>query len=359
MSARSRQTLAVALLLAALGLIWAGCGGDQDSDPESDAAILGYNEIIRVDQAGNGLLEDSGAGFARTPLNWLFVEPRPGELNFAGIDRIAETLSELGLKPLWVVTSAPCWAVPEPAGCNPREPSLAPAADHIDDYAAFVAAVAERYPEALGIEVWNEPNIPNFWRPRPDADLYRELLATTVETVAASGSDVPLVLGGPSPVIAEEAEVKPTKIVYTEFLERVLRGEDAPAVDAIGLHPYSLLIRSPDPVAKSIELYETAAATLDRLAPGVPIWVTEVGLTTAGRSRVSDSEQADGLRQIYDTFSAARVPVVGIHRFYDQADPPFPFEAGFGVVADDGVTPKPAYCALAATTGASGADACG
>ena len=36
--------------------------------------------------------------------------------------------------------------------------------------------VAQRYPEAAAIEIWNEPNVHWFWRPRPDPARYTELL---------------------------------------------------------------------------------------------------------------------------------------------------------------------------------------
>lgn len=354
---RAAAATAAGVLLAALsalGLL--ACGGRDESDlgslpPLPPEPLLGFNETIRAGGRGNELLADSGASFARVPLSWAAVEPQEGERDFSGPDRIAEELASYGLRPLWVVTSAPCWAGALP--CEEQRVSLAPAPDRLDEYAGFAVEVAERYPEAIGIEVWNEPNIPNFWRPAPDAEVYRELLATTADAVHESGSQVPVVMAGPSPTTQEMAASEPQKIPFVQFIEEVMASPGAPGADAIGTHPYSLLQRDREPVAESIRLFEQARAAARRVAPELPVWVTEIGLSTAGRNSVTPKQQAEGLRAIFVAMERAGVPVITVHRFFDQADPPFTFEEGFGVVADDRSTRKPAFCALAELAGSA------
>ena len=221
------------------------------------------------------LLADSGAEFVRTSITWARVEHSPGERDFAPFDAIAEQLEADGLRPFWVVTGAPCWAAAQ--ACTEEQPHRAPAPAHDDDFARFAVEVAKRYPDAVGLEIWNEPNIPNFWEPEPDAGRYRELLATTAEAVHASGSEVPVVMAGPSPTTDAIAADDPRKIPFADFIEEVMNGPDAPDVDAIGVHPYSLLQVGPDPADETLRLYEQARAAAERAAPGVPIWITEVG----------------------------------------------------------------------------------
>jgi hypothetical protein len=336
------------MALVLVAPILGGCGGDDEDRP-----VIGYNEVFIPNNDPNELLAESGASFVRVAINWSAVEAQPGKLDFARIDVVAEQIAELGLQPLWVITSSPCWAAERP--CTRPRPSLAPAEEHLDAYAEFAAAVAERYPDALGIEVWNEPNIPNFWRPLPDAGRYRELLSLTAERVHESGSEVPVVMAGPSPTTADQVADDPMKIQFAEFIEEVMSGPGRPDVDAIGTHPYSLLQKSADPVESTIALFDQARAAAERAAPGIPIWVTEVGLTTAGRHSVSVAEQAQGLESIIATLAADGVPVITLHRFFDQANPPFEFEAGFGVVEADQTTRKPSFCAVAS---AAGADDC-
>lgn len=347
-----RATTAAVVLLAALLL--AACGGD-DSDPDSGSEPtrsdpqFGFNEAIQPDAAGNELIAESGATFVRVALNWASSEQTPGTLTFAGPDGVNEELQRYGLKPLWVVTSSPCWAAQNK--CSSPQPGFAPEPDRLDDYAAFVVEVAKRYPDSIGIEVWNEPNIPNFWRPAPQADVYREMLAKTADAVHESGSDIPVVMAGPSPTTEEQAAEIPTKIPFVPFIEEVMSGPDAPDVDAIGTHPYSLLQRKADPIDESIRLFEEARDAAERAAPDVPVWVTEVGLTTEGKFAVEKGTQAEGLREIFNTLADDGVPVITVHRFFDQVDPPFAFEEGFGVVADDRSTRKESFCALAEAAG--------
>ena len=346
---RIAPALAALLVAAAIGV---GCGGDDAPEPAPlpEPPIFGFNEQLTAETADNELLAASGASFVRTPLNWAAIEQTEGEPDFSGPDAIAEALAEIGLRPFWVVTGAPCWAAARP--CTRPEPGLAPAPDRFDEYASFAVEVAERYPESIGIEVWNEPNIPNFWRPEPDPAAYRALLSLTADEVHDSGSEVPVVMAGPSPTTERLAAEDPLKIEFTSFIRAIMGGPEPPAVDAIGAHPYSLLQRDADPIDESIRLFEEARKAARAVAPGVPIWVTEVGLTTAGRHAVSPQQQASGLERIVEYLVEAGVPVIALHRFFDQVDPPFAFEEGFGVVAEDRSTPKPAFCAPAEALGA-------
>lgn len=338
--------LALGLVLA-LSVLVAACGGDGAGPTDDGETEFGFNETTNAEKLANELLADSGATFIRIALNWATVEPQEGERNFAPYDAINDALEANGLKPLWVVTSAPCWAAGVP--CDEQVPSLAPDAKHVDSYADFTAEVAERYPDALGIEVWNEPNIPNFWKPTPDPELYRELLAATADAVHESGSEVPVVLSGPSPTGAEQVAEDPSKVEFTEFIREVMAEPDPPDVDAIALHPYGLL-KDGDPVETSIDLYEQGRAVASEVAPEVPLWVTEIGLSTEGKGAVSPEEQRDGVNEIVSHIAADGIPVVVVHRFFDDPSSPLRFERGFGVIDGDG-KPKPAFCAAADALG--------
>lgn len=79
-----------------------------------------------------------------------------------------------------------------------------------------------------------------------------------------------------------------------------------------------------------------------------PLWVTEAGFTTSGAGRVDEGEQARRLLTTYRTLRAAPdVDAVIFHTLVDPGGAPDDPEAGFGILRRD-LTPKPAYCALAA-----------
>lgn len=336
----------VALVLALTLILLSGPPEAVETrDPSPGNPLLGYNEEVRPDADGNQLLTGSGAEFVRVALPWVAIERQPGELDWRPADRIVEELSDLDLGILWVVGGAPCWAASEPCDGDAFTAPTGPGAPRA--YAEFVVALAERYPAAVGIELWNEPNLPRFWEPKPDIELYNELVSATTALARDEGIEVPLVIAGPSPVEAREVRKNPDRIAFDRFLEEALSNPGAEGIDAVGLHPYALLKRADDPAAEGIRLYEEGARIIERLAPGAEIWVTELGVTTAGRNAVSEGAQAAELGEMVEGMTADGAAMIAIHRFFDQIDPRYAFEKGFGVIASDRRTTKPAFCVIA------------
>ena len=139
---------------------------------------------------------------------------------------------------------------------------------------------------------------------------------------------------------------------WREFLAGIVESGVTAEIDAIAFHPYAGLERGEDPGPAVGALLDEASAYLADLGAGsVPLWVTEVGLSTVGDPPLGEAEQAAGLTSIYRELEARATPVVIVHRLKDAYDPAFPLELGFGVLRADGTTPKPAYCALAAARG--------
>lgn len=343
-------TRLVGAFAIAVALMFAGCGGGREEAPAGPVApILGYGEVFQPGQLDPELIERSGAEIGRRPLNWTSVEPSPGEFDWSLYDQVDDEMQAAGLEPLWVVTSAPCWAAADP-GCKPDQPSYAPARENFDDFAAFVAAVAERYPDSAGIEVWNEPNLERFFIGSGGPKFYAEMLTATADAVAATETGVPVVAAGLSPVV----ESGPERTEWTGYLAEVLAGGGLEAVDAIGLHPYSVFEPGRSVAPKAERMISEAEAALAAAEVELPIWITEVGVSTAGKSSVDPESQAAELAELYAIALARSIPVMIVHRLYDQLDPEFPVEAGYGVVEADMTTPKPAFCRLAELVAAPG-----
>jgi polysaccharide biosynthesis protein PslG len=341
--------MAVPLALAVLALGLSGCGKSEPSGPS-----FGFNEAWPLHLDEVALSAAGGADTDRLVLAWNRVETHRGRFDWRGPDRAYRTMLAHGVRPLFVVTSAPCWAQSYIGVClGAGPPSFSPGAAQIDDFADFVAGAARRYPRAEGLEIWNEPNLPKFWRPRPDPELYGRLLRAAADAVHASGSSVPVVSGGLSPV----ARTNGGKIDYASFLRRMNAAGGIGAADAIGFHPYpphDQPIATDAAVGDVDALVSRARGTLAGVGEAEkPIWVTETGVSTSGPAAFTPAEQASVLGQIYDHLAAtANVPVVIFHRFLDQPLGPRDWESGAGVVSTR-AAPKPAYCALAQARGVS------
>ncbi|MEU5884624.1 xylan 1,4-beta-xylosidase [Spirillospora sp. NPDC047279] len=90
--------------------------------------------------------------------------PRPGEVNWASLDRRMQTIKQTKGTPVVTLCCAPDWMKGGPAGNTDwSRLELAVEPRHFDDFAKLAAAVAKRYPEVRYYAVWNE--FKGFWYP--------------------------------------------------------------------------------------------------------------------------------------------------------------------------------------------------
>ncbi|MEA2123442.1 MAG: polysaccharide biosynthesis protein PslG, partial [Solirubrobacteraceae bacterium] len=106
------------------------------------------------------LLARAGANAARITVDWSWVQyQRGGRFNFDFYDPIFRAWRARGIRPVLVVTGAPKWAWTPWVWCVASDCHFPPDRSHDADWQRFVAAVAQRFPSAVAIEVWNEPNL--------------------------------------------------------------------------------------------------------------------------------------------------------------------------------------------------------
>lgn len=309
---------------------------------------FGYNDALAAGSPMIGLLRGSGSDTIRLRLSWNRIQQARGPFDWSHYDGLYGQLLRQGVRPLWVIVEAPCWTAADPAGCDPAASAGAPGAEHAGDLGAFAAAVAQRYPESLGIEVGNEVNDARFWPGGQDPVAYAELLRTTAAAVDEVDPEMPVVASGLSPI----EEATDHQVPWRDYLDATIAAGGFDGVDAVAFHPYAQLDPGDDPGGSTGALVDEVLAFLDeRGQGGLPLWITETGLSTAGRKTLSDAAQAEGLVAIYEDLEARGIPVVHVHRLVDEANPDFPLEQGFGVVEEGGRGVKPAYCALAALRG--------
>ncbi len=213
-----------------------------------------------------------------------------------------------------------------------------------DAFADYAASLARRYPQIQAWEVWNEPNISFFWRPAVGADAYTALLRKTYRALKAANPKVKVILGGLSPGSGSgELDAVPAPV----FLARVYQAGGGPFFDAVAYHAYGEGALQ-DWLADDLLGIRYVMAANGDLAK--PVWITEMGCYTHGPGSVSESWQAEYLRQARAFL--ARIPYV--ERVYwftlrdanNSADP----EKNYGLFHADGA-PKPAVKAFDALLG--------
>lgn len=313
--------------------------------------LFGYNEAWHTRAEMIGRAAEGGADVARVVLSWSAVEPQPGKWSWAAYDSLYRDLRAAGKQPIWVLADAPCWARSRWARCDSKSvAAYAPGPGSDAAWAKFAAEAARRYPAAAAIEIWNEPNLVDFFKPAPDPRRLAKLASAAGRAIDEVDPSMPVVLGGLAPIV----ETKRRKeIAYDEFLRAVYRAPGSPRWDAVAMHPFPAFDAGDEYIHSVVHRVERVRKALAEVgAAGTPIWVTEVGLSTRGPHPFSPRRQAGGLVKVYRRLSKMPdVPAVVVHRLVDQAKSTTA-ESGWGVLQSDG-DPKPAFCALAKERGAS------
>ena len=319
-------------------------------DAPNPHPVFGYNDdwIFQGEQAFE-MLDRSGAQVARTSLAWFGVEGNRGSYRWYGVDQMYERLRARGLQPLWMLIDAPCWAQPNPGACANGRNKLRPSPQHYDELADFAVAVARRYPDSAGIEVWNEPNYPRFWGGWPKPSQYAKMLKTVAAALHGRAPGMPVISAGLSP----HADSDKRAIGFSNYLDRLYKLGAAQQADAIGIHPYPGVGPAQDYIGDVRVYLGKVQRVLRRHGDaGTPLWATEFGVSTAGPRAFDAGHQGRALVELYELLRRVhKVELAIVHRFVD--DPRLGGrEGGFGVLGQN-LTPKPAYCDLARTRGVS------
>ncbi len=229
----------------------------------------------------------TGATVARSDAFWEAAEPHAPvagrhAYEWSFDDRIAAALAAHGLTWLPIIDYTAPWAQ-SIAGQDHSPPrSLA-------DYAAYAGAFAARYgsggafwrahPEltpapVTAVEIWNEPDNPEFWTPSPDAATYARMYAQARTAIDAADPAIRVLVGG----LSNAAAYLPAMVTA----DPQLRGH----VDGVALHPYG----TPSVVLARVR--GARAALVSAGMGAVPLYVTEFGWTTQPAGAVNHAPAA-------------------------------------------------------------------
>jgi polysaccharide biosynthesis protein PslG len=241
-----------------------------------------------------------GVGTLRMNLAWGTVQTGPEKAYDWGLyDSIIGHAAENGIRLLPVIYSSPGW--------------LAPSYEHPPPNAAlkrwrsFVRAAAARYgnggafwalnPQVPRIpvthwQIWNEPNSPQFWKPRPNAKRYVRLLRVARGGIRAADPRASIVLAGLFPTPGTSLGV-----FISRYLPQLYRAKARGLFDAVAIHPYN--VRPRDTIKDLVKVRRIMSRFRDRRTP---LWVTEIGWASQGQRTpltVSPGRQAAYLRQAF------------------------------------------------------------
>ena len=209
--------------------------------PESANASIGFEGIDRglfdPDRAYDRLAA-AGIKWARVQTMWSRCERQKGVLDFTVLDGVVDNLVRRGIRPWFSVTFGNTLYMDgcltgAAVGCVP----LFYGAECASAWKRYVRALARRYAGRVSHwEIWNEPDIRNFWRPNePDGGEYLKLVQWTGSLIRAEAPDAKI--GGCS------AAAK-----ISEWGMNFIRLGGVKEIDFWSFHPYGLFperLRSP------------------------------------------------------------------------------------------------------------------
>lgn len=138
-------------------------------------------------------LKSLGLEWVRIDLHWANMEPKKGEFLYPPLDALVQTLSRMDLKSEMYLVGSARFASSAPNGTTNYD-QYPPLDDQT--FADRMADLARRYPSVNGWEVWNEPNLPAYWRPNSDAKAYGKLFAASEHALHVANPDAAVLLGG-------------------------------------------------------------------------------------------------------------------------------------------------------------------
>jgi hypothetical protein len=315
-----------------------------------DQKGIGDNGPVKLTDQTAAQLSDTIADFTqlgvkwvRFDFDWSVIEPTRGEYRLNGYDAAVRELSRAGINVLGVIDYTPPWANGE-KGTRFYPPTKA------DDYGNLAGYLASRY-APMGVhawEIWNEPNVGQFWQPAPEPRAYTALLKSAYHAIHGADPRAIVITGG-----LAQPRNGPTSIAAIDFVKAIYAGGARPYLDAVGDHPYNSPRLPSDPSPsnnwhrmRDIREIMSAHGDVDK-----QLWITEYGAPTQGVSPysqkivISEAQQATMVREAYAvvrTYAWA-----GPLFWYEYQDlcPPAETQSSecyYGLVRSDG-SRKPAY----------------
>jgi polysaccharide biosynthesis protein PslG len=287
-------------------------------------------------------MKATGVTSVRLDANWYWGQPDgPVSYDWTPLDRVISSIQKVGLSAEMIIDGCPPWAAVSGGQGNDFAQPASSAA-----FARWAAAVAKRYGDkgAKYFEIWNEPNNPEFWAPKPNPGAYTADLKAAYTAIKTVDPSAVVISGGLAPELNSSKSYAPLT-----FLEDMYADGAEASFDGVGFHPYSYPA-DPDtdsPTSAWSQMSLTSPSMRSIMAANgdsaKKIWITEFGAPTSNAAtNVSDANQSDELVQAIS--QVKEFSWVGSLYIYTWEDLP---DDGFGLLAVNGAQ-KPAYAAVIA-----------
>ncbi len=314
------------------------CDGCWVPAPAQPVATESLGVNIHFTEARPGevkMIAEAGFRWIRMDFIWEITERERGQYDFSAYDRLLKELDANNLRALFILDYG------NPLYTDGKSVRTAEA------QAAFArwAVAAAKHFAGRGIvwEIFNEPNVPLFWPPKPNIDEY---IALATEVSRAFRRDLP-----------NEKLIGPaTSKIDFPFIGSFLKASAGGNWFGVSVHPY----RQTNPESAALE-YARLRELISRYhSPNkdrpLPIISGEWGYSSVWRG-MSEERQAAMLARQFLTNIANGIPISIWYDWRDDGNDPTEAEHHFGLVRNQYqfgrslvYEPKPAYLAAKTLT---------
>jgi len=174
------------------------------------------------------LVKKCGVKYIREDFLWNVIEPVKGRFNFEKYDKLVKEASSKNIHILGLLCYSSDFAKSGPDKCFPPK--------YVEDYGDFVFQTVNRYKNKIKYwEIWNEPNILQFWKPSPNADKYVKLLKAGYNAAKKADPTCKILLGG----LAGNG-IENWGIGSSDFLQNIYSAGGKEYFDIVNIHPYEI-----------------------------------------------------------------------------------------------------------------------
>lgn len=278
--------------------------------------------------------------WVRIAMHWAILEPQQGRY-YPPFDAATKVMAEEKLKAVGFLAGSAPFATSAPRS-SPYQDSFPPKDNRL--YSESLTRFIERYPEFEAWQIWNEPNLPSFWRPKEDPDAYAALLHDAVMTVRQRFPEK--TLGTAGMAYFSQMPSRGMELMLKSLLAKGLASENL----VVAYHPYTEYPEG-NTVGKN-EFLDTARFINGGLrSEGVKeIWATEWGWSSYSGPKemqaiIGISGQADFTLRRLALMSALDYDRVFLFNLSDLDARASVRDQSYGLLDLDG-QPKPVFHAL-------------
>jgi hypothetical protein len=248
------------------------------------------------------LMAAMGARWVRFDVKWSDVQWHgQGSFDWSKYDPLVDAARARGFSVLANLAYSPAWA--RPAGTTDK---FGPDTDaRRSAYADFAEAAARHFTGRVSHwELWNEPNVPMFWMPKPNASHYAALIRAAYWRMKAADPGAYVLAGATAP-----ADSDGTRIDEVAFLSAVYGNGGGGRFDGWSHHPYTVDPSFPHPQNAWWQMAGTSPSIRSVMAANgdgaKQLWGTEFGPPTSGSPHAtSEAGQAAQITEAYTTWNA-------------------------------------------------------